>query len=234
MALVPFVARVMLDTFVAIGAVAMSRRYSNWASAIPAGADEYRLLMSAVLRIVKLAVMTTTITRSSLAGRGTRLVDGVELPAAGTWSVHGSHADIGFSLRRRLRRTEHWRGRAVQATIVVGEDPNDLLAAVLLETGLATVTRASGRAAGSGGCLVARTDCGSLPWAMSGEVRSDGAVVPLRAFLGYHGVWRRGDSVHGWFTLAGTIAPGPAGGRPSMRFFFDLIADGPRAETGVA
>jgi hypothetical protein len=38
MALVPFVARVMVDTFVAIGAVAMSRRYSNSASAIPDGA----------------------------------------------------------------------------------------------------------------------------------------------------------------------------------------------------
>jgi hypothetical protein len=140
MALVPFVARVMVDTFVAIGAVAMSRRYSNSASARPDGADEDRLLMAAVLRAVKLAVMTTTIARSSVACRATRLVGGVELPAAGTWSVRGSHADVGFSLPRRLRRTERWRGRAMEATIVVGEDPDDLLVAVLLETGLAMVT----------------------------------------------------------------------------------------------
>jgi hypothetical protein len=212
----------------------MSRRYSNSASATPDGADEYRLLMPADLRVVKLAVMTTTITRSSVAGRATRLVGGVDLPAAGTWSVPGSHADIGFSLPRRLRRTERWRGRAVEATIVVGEDPDDLLVAVLLETGLATVTREFGRAVGSGGWLVARTDRGPLPWAMSGEVRADGAIVPLRAFFGYHGVWRRGDRAHGWFTLAGTIAPGRAGGRPSIRFSFDLLADAPRAETGVA
>ena len=83
----------------------------------------------------------------------------------------------------------------MEATIVVGEDPDDLLVAVLLETGLATVTRGSGGAVGSGGCLVARTDWGPLPWAMSGEVCTDGAVVPLRAFLGYHGgveTWRLG------------------------------------------
>jgi hypothetical protein len=65
MALVPFLARVMVDTFVAIGALAMSRRYSNSASAIPAGADEYRVLMAAVLRAMKLAVMTSTETTAS-------------------------------------------------------------------------------------------------------------------------------------------------------------------------
>jgi hypothetical protein len=193
--------------------------------------------MAAVLRVVKLAVMTSTITRRSVAWRPTRLVrrvGGVELPAAGPWNVRGSHADIDFCLPRRLHRTERWRGRAAEATIVVGEDADDFLVGVLLETGLATVTRASGGAAGSGGCLVLRTDSGPLPCPMSGDVRADAAVLSLRATLDYQGVWRRGDSAHGWFTIAGAIAPGPAGGRPSVRFSFDLLADGPSAETGVA
>jgi hypothetical protein len=181
--------------------------------------------------------MTTTITPGSVARRPTRLVrrvGGVELPAAGTWNVRGSHADIDFSLPRRLHRTERWRGRAAEATIVVGEAPDDLLVGVVLETGLATVTRGTGEAAGSGRWLVARTDSGPLPWPISGEVRTKGTVLPLRATLDYQGLWRRGYSAHGRFTLTGAIALVPAGGRSSIRFSFHLLADGPRAETGVA
>lgn len=96
--------------------------------------------MAAVLRVGKLTVMTSTITRSPLACRPTRLVrrvGGVELPAAVMGNVRGSHADIAFAFPRRLRRTERWRGRVVEATIVVAEDPDGLLVGVLLETGLA-------------------------------------------------------------------------------------------------
>jgi hypothetical protein len=122
MAMVPFVARVMVDTFVAIGAVAMSSRYSNSASAIPDGADEDRLLMAAVLRVVKLAVMTTTIARSSVACRATRLVGGVELPAAGRGAFAAAmptSASLcpGGSAGPNAGVDERWRPRSSSAGI---------------------------------------------------------------------------------------------------------------------
>jgi hypothetical protein len=181
--------------------------------------------------------MTSTITHSPVVPRAAlliRRVGGVELPAAGTWNVPGSHADIGFSVSRRLRRTERWRGRAVAVTIVVGDDPDDLLVAVVLDAGLATITARSGGSAGSGGCLVARTDTGPLSWAVSGDAHVNGAVLPVCAILSYHGVWKHGDWAYGWFTLAGALASRRAGGRRSVRFSFDLLADGPRVESAVA
>jgi hypothetical protein len=210
--------------------------YSTPATVVPAGADEYRLLTAAVFGSVMLAVMTSTTQRTPVACRPPRLfryVGGVELPVAGMWHVPGGHADIGFWLPRWLRRTERWRGRAAEATIVVGQALDDLQVAVVLDAGLATVNGRSGSAPGAGGCLVAGADSGPLPWAVSGEMRANGAGVPLRASLDYHGVWRRGDRAYGWFTLAGAIDPHPVGGR-AVRFCFDLLADGPGSERGVA
>jgi hypothetical protein len=81
----------------------------------PVGVDEYRLLTAAGAGSVMLAVMTSSITRTAVTCRPTRLfgyVGGVELPAAGTWQVPGGHTDNAFCLPRWRRRTARWRGRA--------------------------------------------------------------------------------------------------------------------------
>jgi hypothetical protein len=229
MALVPFLARVMVDTFVAIGAVAMSRHYSNWASAIPVGADEYRLLMAAVLRVVRLAVMTSTIPGSSVACRTTRLVrrvGGVELPVPGAWVAPGHYASIAVCVPRSLRRSDVRMGRASEATIVIAEDPEDVFVAVLFDVPGLEITGAPAGALGPPIVLDARSVPGPQRWALSGELFSVEAVRPLRATLDYHGVWRRGDLSYGWFVLAGALDPLARTGRP-MRFRFELLASGP-------
>ena len=197
--------------------------------------NKYRILTSAVDAPLMLAVMNSSITRTPVACSATRLVryvGGVELPVAGTWHIPAGHADIVFWQPRRLRHTARWRGRAKAATIVVGDAPDDVRVAVVFDTGMATPT---GMSEGTTGvrCLVADADSSAKPWAVSGEVYTDGAGVPLRATLGYHGVWRRGDRAYGWFTLAGAVGPHPAGGR-TVRFCFDLLADGPDGECGPA
>jgi hypothetical protein len=56
-------------------------------------------------------------------------------------------------------------------------------------------------------------------------------LVPVRATLSYHGVWRRGDRPYGWFVLAGDI--GERAGTERLRFRFELLALGPDAESGM-
>ena len=62
-----------------------------------------------------------------------RRVDGVELPAAGTWSVPGRHATIEFSVPRRLRRPECRSRGAREASVVISEDPGDVFVSVLFD-----------------------------------------------------------------------------------------------------
>ena len=64
--------------------------------------------------------MTTTINESP-----TRVVDGVELPVTGTWTIDPGHAQIGF-LGRHLKFTKV-RGRFsdVSGSVEVADDPGD-------------------------------------------------------------------------------------------------------------
>lgn len=191
-------------------------------------------------RLGEAAAMNGTITRRAVGYRTTELIrrlGGLEQPAAGTWSIRGSHAGIEFSLSRPLHRTERCRGRASEGAIVFGQAPDYVLVEVLFESGLSPLTRTLGAAAASSCHLVAGASAGPLQdaaecrwksaWAVSGEVRANNALLPVHATLGYHGVWRQGDHAYGWFTLAGEVVTPPAAGRRSMRFSFDLVADSP-------
>ena len=63
----------------------------------------------------------------------TRVVDGIELPAAGTWAIDPGHAQIGF-VGRHLKFTKvRGRFRDVTGAIHVTEDPNETTVEVTID-----------------------------------------------------------------------------------------------------
>ncbi|MDA8147993.1 MAG: YceI family protein [Actinomycetota bacterium] len=52
-----------------------------------------------------------------------RIVDGVELPAVGTYSLDAAHTHVGFSVRHMGVAKVRGRFGGVQGTLVVAEDP---------------------------------------------------------------------------------------------------------------
>ena len=161
-------------------------------------------------------------------------VDAVECPASGRWTVARHHARVEFAVPRPLGRTDVGRGRAAAVTIVVGENPDDVAVAVVLE--------ASGRppTIGSWQESTVRLDAASVRsrdrWRLSGGLSVDETTFPVEATLAYHGVWRTGAVARGRFELSGTI---DHGGRAKWRprFCFALLAHGPgssASERGAA
>jgi polyisoprenoid-binding protein YceI len=69
--------------------------------------------------------------------RPTRVVGGVELPAAGVWRIDPGHAEVGFVGRHLVVTKVRGRFRDVAGTITVAEDPNDSI--VEVEIGMASV-----------------------------------------------------------------------------------------------
>jgi hypothetical protein len=176
--------------------------------------------------------MTNATTSHTTAGRTSRLlrrVDGIELPVAGTWTVPGNHATITLSVPRRLRRPESRFGRAREATVVISDDPDVVHVDVLFEASGLDVTGASAGANGPPIRLLARTVPGLHRWALSGELFTDTGVLPVRAALGYHGVWRRGDRPYGWFALSGVVDSPASSAARRLRLSFELLAHGPEA-----
>ena len=55
----------------------------------------------------------------------TRLLDGAELPAAGTWRIDPDHTEVGFVGRHLVVTKVRGRFRGVEGTIDVGADPAD-------------------------------------------------------------------------------------------------------------
>jgi len=155
-----------------------------------------------------------------------RRVDGVELPVPGAWVVPGHHATIAVCVPRSLRRSDVRMGRASEATIVIAEDPDDVFVAALFVVPGLEITGAPAGALGPPIVLDARSVRGPHRWALSGELFSVEGVLPLRATLDYHGVWRRGDLSYGWFVLGGAV-DAPARTERPMRFRFELLASGP-------
>jgi hypothetical protein len=159
-----------------------------------------------------------------------RRVDGVELPVAGSWTVPGNHASIEICVPRRLRRPERRSGRASEATVFIAEDPDDVRVRVRFQVpGLEITGSPPGDTSGLPIHLEVRSVPGPHRWALCGEVCSDTGVLPVRATLDYHGVWRRGDHTYGWFVLAGAIGARPRTVGP-LRFRFELLASAPEPE----
>lgn len=63
----------------------------------------------------------------------TRSVDGVELPAAGTWAIDPGHAEVGFVGRHLVFTKVRGRFRGVEGAVVVGDDPADTTVDVVID-----------------------------------------------------------------------------------------------------
>ena len=63
----------------------------------------------------------------------TRVVDGVELPAAGTWSIDPGHAEVGFVGRHLVFTKVRGRFRGVEGAVVIGDDPADTTVDVVID-----------------------------------------------------------------------------------------------------
>lgn len=63
----------------------------------------------------------------------TRLVQGVELPASGSWKIDPGHAEVGFVGRHLVFTKVRGRFRDVTGVIRVDEDPNDTTVDVVID-----------------------------------------------------------------------------------------------------
>src|ERR687884_460545 len=67
----------------------------------------------------------------------TRTVDGVEIPAAGTYAIDPSHSEVGFSVRHLMVSKVRGRFSDVAGTVVVADDP--LASSVEVTIGTASI-----------------------------------------------------------------------------------------------
>jgi polyisoprenoid-binding protein YceI len=63
-----------------------------------------------------------------------RKIDGVEIPAAGTWSIDPSHTHAGFSVRHLMVSKVRGRFAGVSGTVTIAEDPLDSHVEVDIDT----------------------------------------------------------------------------------------------------
>jgi polyisoprenoid-binding protein YceI len=68
----------------------------------------------------------------------TRVVDDVELPAAGVWKIDPGHADVAFVGRHFMLTKVRGRFTGIDGTVTIGEDPNDSAVSVTID--MATVS----------------------------------------------------------------------------------------------
>lgn len=176
--------------------------------------------------------MSATTTRHASSRRDLlRHANGVELPAAGTWTVPPSHATVEFTEPRRLRRDLRHTGRARESVIVLSDHPGDAVVTVVLDDPHVSLAD-GGRTGRRLVKLVVHSDSGPQPWMLTGCLIDSTEIRPVRATLSYNGVWRRGDRPYGWFVLNGEVGE-RAGGGTRMRFRFELLALSPQASSST-
>jgi polyisoprenoid-binding protein YceI len=67
------------------------------------------------------------------APSATRTVDGLELPAPGTWAIDASHSSVNFKVRHLGLAKTRGRFSGVEGTVEVGERPEDTTVAVTID-----------------------------------------------------------------------------------------------------
>jgi polyisoprenoid-binding protein YceI len=63
----------------------------------------------------------------------TRTVDGVELPAAGTWAVDASHSSVNFKVKHLGLAKTRGRFASFDGTVEIGDDPRESRVEVAIE-----------------------------------------------------------------------------------------------------
>jgi polyisoprenoid-binding protein YceI len=85
--------------------------------------------------------MTQTIhptqSEATEAGASTRVVDGVEVPAAGVYALDASHTHVGFAIRHLMVSKVRGRFATFSGTVTIGDDP--LGSSVEVDVDLASV-----------------------------------------------------------------------------------------------
>ena len=76
---------------------------------------------------------TTSTTAPAPAGAPVRVVDGVELPAPGTWRIDPGHTEVGFVGRHLVFTKVRGRFRGVEGRIDIAEDPGDSVVEVTID-----------------------------------------------------------------------------------------------------
>jgi hypothetical protein len=159
----------------------------------------------------------------------TTCVDGVELPVPGTWTVASSQAIFEFTSPRHLRRPDSWHARAREATIVVGEGPEDVSVVLRVDRAIPRTVRGSTEGSNDRHAVDATS---THQWRVQGSMSVDGRHVQVEATLAYLGVWRRDGAALGRFELFGSIVDG-ARAKRRVRFSSELLADAPSFAASV-
>jgi polyisoprenoid-binding protein YceI len=73
--------------------------------------------------------MTETVTTSP----ATRTIDGIEVPAAGAWTVDLSHSSVNFKVRHLGLAKTRGRFAGFEGTVEIGERPEDTTVAVTID-----------------------------------------------------------------------------------------------------
>jgi polyisoprenoid-binding protein YceI len=63
----------------------------------------------------------------------TRTIDGIELPAAGSWAIDASHSSVNFKVRHLGLAKTRGRFATVEGAVEIGERPEDTTVAVTID-----------------------------------------------------------------------------------------------------
>jgi hypothetical protein len=168
-----------------------------------------------------------------------RRVGGVEVPAAGCWTIPRSHASVNYGARTGFVRRVQGRAAAAAGALHVGDDPTqtELVLHVAAWAGTGTPGAPSLSELLGNKCVCAVTLRASSmeqptdnTWRMRGVAHSSWVSRPAPISVEYHGVYRAGDGAKAWLTVRADISHDFAGLRPRgpLEIVADVLAVAPR------
>ena len=76
-----------------------------------------------------------SLTTSTTTNPAVRIVDGAELPAAGTYGLDASHSQVGFAVRHLMVSKTRGRFSDFAGTVEIAENPFESSVSVTIQTG---------------------------------------------------------------------------------------------------
>jgi hypothetical protein len=158
-----------------------------------------------------------------------RIVDRVETPAVGLWTIAPNQAVAGT--RRHLGRHIAGAGRTLDGSLLVADHNSGSAMELTIAVDDLPFPDASTLHYEATGLVPTREGI----WLLNGELTAGAVTRPLRALVRYHGVYRHGDRAAAWLTLHACIDLASFAGRRmfSGRYInltADLNADAPIAQ----